>query len=89
MKVKKVPQRTCLGCKSVRSKKELIRIVRTSEGEVVVDPTGKKSGRGTYTCPSLECLELALKGSSLDRALEITITPAMKDELREEIKKLL
>ena len=89
MKVKKIPQRTCLGCKSVRPKKELIRIVRTPEGEVVVDPTGKKSGRGTYTCPRLECLEQTFKGSILDRALEITITTPIKETLRTEISNSL
>ncbi|MDI3281344.1 MAG: YlxR family protein [Bacillota bacterium] len=67
---RKVPQRTCLGCRSVRPKKELIRIVRTPEGSVVVDPTGKRSGRGAYLCPSPDCLERARKGKTLEKALE-------------------
>lgn len=82
MKIKKIPQRTCLGCKAVKPKKELVRIVRTPEGEVVVDPTGKKAGRGTYTCPSPECLEKAFKGSLLARALEFDLTNEIKEELR-------
>ncbi|TCL55857.1 hypothetical protein EDC14_105321 [Hydrogenispora ethanolica] len=89
MKVKKVPQRTCLGCKTIRPKKELIRVVRTPEGEVVLDLTGKKSGRGAYTCPKLECLELTFKGSLLERALETEITAEIKENLRSEIVKLL
>lgn len=89
MKVKKVPLRTCLGCKGVRPKKELIRIVRTPEGNVVVDPTGKKSGRGTYTCPNTSCLELALKGASLEHALEINLSAETKNNLRAELLTLI
>ena len=89
MKVKKIPQRTCLGCKAVKSKKELIRMVRTPEGEVLVDPTGKKSGRGVYTCPNINCLEASFKGALLDKALEITITSEMKDSLRVNLLKLI
>ncbi|NLY74757.1 MAG: YlxR family protein [Firmicutes bacterium] len=85
MKIKKIPQRTCLGCRSVKSKKELIRIVRTPEGEVVVDSTGKKSGRGAYTCPTRECLEKAFKGALLDKALEISITDQIKADLRTKL----
>lgn len=85
MKVKKVPQRTCIGCKAVRPKKELIRIVRTPENEVLVDPTGKKSGRGAYSCPNLNCLELAFKGALLDNALDIKLDETTKDQLREKL----
>jgi predicted RNA-binding protein YlxR (DUF448 family) len=89
MKVKKIPQRTCIGCKTVRPKKELIRIVRTPENEVLIDPTGKKSGRGAYICPSLACLELAFKGSLLDKALEIKLDEISKNQLRAEVVKLI
>ena len=89
MKIKKIPQRTCLGCKLVRPKKELIRIVRTPEGEILVDQTGKKAGRGTYTCPSSDCLELVFKGASLEKALEITLTSEVKEALRSDLAKLL
>lgn len=82
MKVKKIPQRTCVGCKVVKPKKELIRIVRSPEGEVLVDPTGKKSGRGAYICPSTECLEKAFKGSLLAQALEFELTSEIKDNLK-------
>ena len=89
MKVKKIPQRTCLGCKSVKAKKELLRIVRTPDGEVVADPTGKKPGRGTYTCPQLACLEMAFKGAALDQALDIKLTDATRNSLRDALLKSL
>lgn len=82
MKIKKIPQRTCLGCKTVKPKKELIRIVRTPEGEVLVDSTGKKAGRGAYSCPSMECLEKAFKGSILAQALECELTTTIKENLK-------
>ncbi len=88
MKTKKVPLRTCLGCKTVKPKKELIRIVRTPNGEVIIDPTGKKSGRGAYTCPNINCLEQTFKGSLLDSALEIKLTEEAKTNLREDLKRL-
>lgn len=89
MKVKKIPQRTCLGCKSVKPKKELIRMVRTPEGEILVDPTGKKSGRGVYTCANLDCLEASFKGSMLDKALEVNLTSEIKENLRADLLKLI
>jgi predicted RNA-binding protein YlxR (DUF448 family) len=89
MKVKKIPQRTCLGCKAVKPKKELIRMVRTPEGEVLVDVTGKKSGRGVYTCANLDCLEASFKGALLDKALEINISAEMKECLRADLLKLI
>ena len=89
MKVKKVPQRTCLGCRSVKPKKELIRVVRTPTGEVLVDPSGKKSGRGAYTCLNPNCLEQAFKGAVLDNALEIHLSEEMKSDLRNELRKII
>lgn len=89
MKVKKIPQRTCLGCRAVKPKKELVRIVRTPEGEVIVDATGKKAGRGAYTCPSPECLEKAFKGSLLDKALEFDLTARVKEDLRIKLLELI
>ena len=61
MKVKKIPLRMCTGCMEMKPKKELIRVVKTPEGEVTVDLTGKKSGRGAYICRNIECLEKAFK----------------------------
>lgn len=82
LKVKKIPQRTCLGCKAVKPKKELVRVVRTPEGVVLVDPTGKRAGRGAYTCPSPDCLEKAFKGALLAQALECELTTEIKEKLK-------
>lgn len=72
-----VPQRTCIGCRTEQGKRELIRIVRTSEGHVVVDPTGKANGRGAYLHPLRACWEKALKGGTIKNALKIS--PAVDD----------
>ena len=85
MKPKKIPMRMCNGCMEMKPKKELIRIVKNSEGEVSVDLTGKKSGRGAYICKSLECLEKAVKAKRLSRNLDVTIDDEIYNRLREEI----
>ncbi|NPV92005.1 MAG: YlxR family protein [Firmicutes bacterium] len=86
VRVRKVPQRMCVGCQEMRGKKELIRIVRTPTGEIVLDPTGKKSGRGAYICPVSDCLEKAIKKKQLERALNSPIEGSVLDELRIKIK---
>ena len=78
-RIKHVPQRTCIGCRSVLSKRELIRIVRTPVG-VVIDPTGKANGRGAYLHNIRSCWEQAIKGS-INNALRIELTPADKERL--------
>ncbi|MBE6049459.1 MAG: YlxR family protein [Clostridium sp.] len=85
MKVRKIPLRMCTGCMEMKPKKELIRVVKTPEGEVCVDLTGKKSGRGAYICKSLECLEKAVKAKRLSRNLDVTIDDEIYNKLREEI----
>ena len=85
VKVKKIPRRTCIGCGAIRNKKELLRIVRTPEHKVLLDPTGKKSGRGAYICPAVDCLEKAFKGDLLAKKLETTIVPGDKEQLREQL----
>lgn len=85
MKVKKVPLRMCTGCMEMKPKKELIRVVRNSEGEVSVDLTGKKSGRGAYICKSKECLEKAFKTKRLSRNLDIPISEDIFNILKDEI----
>lgn len=72
---RRVPQRTCAACRQVRPKRELLRIVRTPEGHVELDPTGKKSGRGTYLCARRTCWDLALKKGRLEQALSVTLLP--------------
>ena len=70
---RKIPLRKCLGCQERKEKKSLLRIVRTPEGSVEIDRTGKQSGRGSYICFSKACLERAMKNRSLERALEVSI----------------
>ena len=70
-KPRKIPQRQCVGCREMKEKKALLRIVRTPEGQILLDGTGKKSGRGAYVCPDPACLKKARKNRSLERAFEI------------------
>jgi len=86
MKQRKVPVRTCVGCRTARPKKELIRVVRDPDGELHVDPTGKKSGRGAYICPDENCLDAAVKGKRLERALERPVPDELLERLRAELK---
>ena len=81
MRPKHLPQRTCIGCRDVLSKRSLIRLVRSPDG-VAVDPTGKKSGRGAYLHDSRNCWERALKGDSLERALRTTLSDEERERLR-------
>jgi predicted RNA-binding protein YlxR (DUF448 family) len=76
-----VPQRTCVGCRAVNPKRELVRIVRTTEGTAEIDLSGKRSGRGAYLHRQQSCWEQALKRSSLDRALKTTLDEASKARL--------
>ncbi|MBE6054687.1 MAG: YlxR family protein [Clostridium sartagoforme] len=85
MKVKKIPLRMCTGCMEMKPKKELIRIVKSPEGEVSVDLTGKKSGRGAYICKDMECLEKAFKTKRLSRNLDKAIDDEIYNRLRKEI----
>ncbi len=85
MKVKKIPMRMCTGCMEMKPKKELIRIVKSPEGEVSVDLTGKKSGRGAYICKSAECLEKAFKAKRLSRNLDVSISEEIYNKLRSEV----
>jgi predicted RNA-binding protein YlxR (DUF448 family) len=80
---KHVPQRTCVACRAVRSKRELVRVVRASEGAVMVDETGKRNGRGAYLCCQRVCWETALEQNQLERALKTTLGAETKAQLRE------
>lgn len=71
---KKIPLRMCVGCGELRSKKDMVRVVRTPAGEILLDPTGKKSGRGAYIDPNRDCLVKAVKGKKLERALGHAVT---------------
>jgi predicted RNA-binding protein YlxR (DUF448 family) len=82
---KKIPLRMCVGCREMKPKKELLRIVRTPEGEIALDPGGKKSGRGAYVCWQESCLMRAIKQKQLDRALESPVGPEVTEQLRQKI----
>ena len=81
-KAKHVPQRTCVGCRATSAKREFVRIIRTPEGAVQVDPTGKRNGRGAYLCARWECWEEALKRDRLARALHATMSAEEREVLR-------
>ena len=85
MQQKKIPLRRCTGCGEMKSKKELVRVVKSSEGEIALDLTGKKSGRGAYVCPTLECLKKARKSRGLERALSCKIPEEIYDAMEQEM----
>ena len=84
-KPKKIPQRQCLGCNEHKAKSELLRVVRTPEGEIVLDFTGKKSGRGAYICKNLSCLQKARKSRRIDRNLDCAIPDEVYDRMEGEL----
>ena len=88
MKPRKIPMRMCVGCREMKEKRELIRIVRTPEGETMIDPTGKKSGRGAYVCRSSECLRRAIRQKQLERQLQVSLTEAVNEALMTEMNRL-
>lgn len=87
MSPKKIPHRMCLGCREMKPKKELTRIVRTPDGRIEIDPTGKKSGRGAYFCKDPKCLDLALKEDRLSKALDFNVTKEIIARLKEDLTK--
>lgn len=85
---KKIPQRRCVGCHEAKSKNELIRIIKTPEGQVILDSTGRKNGRGAYICPNPDCLGKARKSRGLERSLSIAIPDEVYGELEKEMSSL-
>lgn len=83
---KKIPQRQCMGCRERKAKKELIRVVRSPEGEVSLDFHGKKNGRGAYICPQMDCLKKAIRSKSLERSLEVPIPEEIYAQLEREME---
>ncbi len=83
---KKQPERQCMGCNEHRPKRELLRVVRTPEGKVELDFTGKKNGRGTYICPNPACLKKVERSKRLERILEVAIPDEVYAALREELE---
>ena len=85
-KTRKIPQRQCVGCREMKDKKALLRIVKTPEGEILLDSTGKKSGRGAYVCPDPECLKKARKSRALERAFDTSVPPEVYDALEAQME---
>lgn len=88
MKPKKIPMRMCVGCREMKAKRDLIRVVRSPEGELSLDPVGKKPGRGAYVCFDTACLGRAIKQRQLERALETSVTPEVSDFLQSTMARL-
>ena len=87
-KVRKVPMRMCTGCREMKPKKELMRVVKSPEGQIDFDPVGKKPGRGAYICPNADCLKRARKNKTLSRALETEIGEGIYDALEARLSEL-
>lgn len=85
---RKLPMRKCVGCQEMKNKKEMLRIIRTPEEELVIDTTGKKNGRGAYLCFSQECFEKAVKSKGLERSLKMNIPTEVYDSLKKEIEEI-
>lgn len=85
---KKIPMRQCTGCGEMKSKKEMIRVIKDAEGNISVDMTGKKNGRGAYLCPSLTCFEKAEKNKGLERSFKMKISKEIYESIGEELKML-
>ena len=84
--VKKIPMRQCIGCREMKEKRELIRVVRSPEGAINLDSRGKSPGRGAYLCPSAACLAKARKSRALERALAVPVPPEIWDSLAEKLE---
>ena len=88
MSVKKIPLRQCIGCGEMKNKKEMVRILKTAEGEIVLDATGKKNGRGAYICPPMDCFRKAKKSRGLDRSFKMAVPAEIYDRLEKEMEEL-
>jgi predicted RNA-binding protein YlxR (DUF448 family) len=89
MKERKVPLRKCIGCQEMIGKKTLVRIVGSPEGEVTVDVTGKKPGRGAYLCGQPDCFRHARKSKGLERALNTSVTPTVYEQLEQQLLRMM
>ena len=85
MGLKKIPLRMCLGCNEMKTKNELIRVVKDPEGNISLDSTGKKNGRGAYICRSKACLEKAIKSKRIERSFSVAIPPEIYESLEKEM----
>ena len=85
MVTKKVPMRQCTGCREMKSKRDMIRVIKTAENEICIDATGRKNGRGAYICRSMDCLKQAMKSRGLERSLKMSIPDTVYQQLEEEM----
>ena len=85
--IKKQPQRQCIGCRQMKDKKSLVRIIKCDEG-ILLDETGKKNGRGAYICPNADCLEKAISSKGLERSFKMAVDSAVYDELAKELNNI-
>ncbi len=85
---KKIPMRKCVGCQEMKEKKSLIRVVKTAEGDIILDDTGKKNGRGAYICKSLECFKKAKQTKALERSLGVSVSEQVYEELEKEMNQI-
>ena len=83
---KKIPMRQCLGCREMKPKRELIRVVRSPEGDISLDFKGKASGRGAYVCPDAQCLKKAIKARALERAFSCQVPQEIYEKLNEQME---
>ena len=89
MSTKKIPLRQCIGCGEMKSKKEMIRILKTETEGIILDPTGRKNGRGAYLCPSSQCLEKAIKSRGLDRSFKMQVPREVYETLEKEMERIV
>ena len=82
---KKIPMRQCIGCGEMKPKKEMLRIIKTAEEEILLDTTGRKNGRGAYICPNSECLKKAVKGKGLERSFKMAIPKDVYEMLTKQM----
>lgn len=88
MGVKKIPLRQCIGCGEMKSKKEMLRVIKTPEDAIMIDATGRKNGRGAYICQNVDCLRKAIKNKGLERSLKMGIPEAVYEQLTKEMESI-
>lgn len=88
MGTRKIPMRQCVGCREMKSKKEMIRVIKTPEDAIMIDATGRKNGRGAYICPSRDCLAKAIKSKGLERSFKMSIPTDVYDQLTKEMEEI-
>ena len=88
MGTKKVPLRQCIGCGEMKNKKEMVRILKTESGEITLDATGRKNGRGAYLCPNMECFRKAVKGRGIERSFKMAVPKEVYEALEKEMEQI-